>query len=82
VEAPAPESVKPWPKKIAEQIAAVRDRVSAPGKVFSVEGVAAAFKGAKKKDVEGYLDGFAALGVLTAFETPAGKRWRAVGKVG
>lgn len=81
-EVPAPESVKPWPKKIAEQIAAVRDRVSAPGKVFSVEGVAAAFKGAKKKDVEGFLDGFAALGVLTAFETPEGKRWRAVAKVG
>jgi hypothetical protein len=32
--------------------------------------------------VEGFLDGFAALGVLTAFETPAGKRWRAVAKVG
>ena len=81
-EAPPPSKVKPWPKKIADQIAAIRDRVAAPGKVFSVESVAAAFKGAKKKDVEGILDGFAALGVLTAFQTTAGKRWRAAGKAG
>ena len=45
-----------------------------------MESVASAFKGAKKKDVEGYLDGFAMIGLLTAFQTPAGKRWRAVGE--
>ena len=78
--APLPAAIKPWPKKIAEQIAAVRDRVAFPGKLFTVESVAAAFKGAKKKDIEGFLDGFAALGVLTAFEGPSGKRWRAAGK--
>jgi hypothetical protein len=48
---------------------------------FEGLGAAAAFKGAKKKDVEGILDGFAALGVLTAFRTAAGRRWRAAGKV-
>jgi hypothetical protein len=80
--APAPAVVKPWPKKIAEQIAAVRDRVAFPGKLFTVESVASAFKGAKKKDIEGFLDGFAALGVLTAFEGPSGKRWRAAGRAG
>jgi hypothetical protein len=78
--APAPAVIKPWPKKIAEQIAAVRDRVAFPGKLFTVESVAAAFKGAKKKDIEGFLDGFAALGVLTVVELPAGKRWRAAGR--
>jgi hypothetical protein len=72
--------VKPWPKKLGEQLLAVRDLVAAPGKVFSVATVAAAFKGAKKKDVEGILDGFASLGVLTGFETPDGRRWRAAGK--
>jgi hypothetical protein len=36
----------------------------------------------KKKDIEGFLDGFAALGVLTAFEGPSGKRWRAAGRAG
>src|SRR5512132_1260227 len=65
---PPPAAIKPWPRKIADQIAAVRDRVAFPGKLFTVESVAAAFKGAKKKDIEGFLDGFAALGVLTAFE--------------
>jgi hypothetical protein len=77
---PGPAAIKPWPKKIAEQIAAVRDRVAFPGKLFTVESVAAAFKGAKKKDIEGFLDGFAALGVLTAFEGADGKRWRAAGR--
>jgi hypothetical protein len=78
--APAPAVIKPWPKKIAEQIAAVRDRVASPGKLFTVESVASAFKGAKKKDIEGFLEGFAALGVLTVFEGPSGKRWRAAGR--
>lgn len=78
--APAAAVIKPWPKKIAEQIAAVRDRVASPGKLFTVESVASAFKGAKKKDIEGFLDGFAALGVLTVFEGPSGKRWRAAGR--
>lgn len=72
--------VKPWPKKLGEQLVAVREVVSRPGAVFSVAVVAALFKGAKKKDVEGVLDAFAALGVLTAFETAAGRRWRAAGK--
>ena len=79
-EAPPPSKVKAWPKKIALQITAIRDRVAVPGKVFSVESVATAFKGAVKKDVEGILDGFAALGVLTAFESTKGRRWRAAGK--
>ena len=78
--APTPAAIKPWPKKIAEQIAAVRDRVAFPGKLFTVESVAGTFKGAKKKDIEGFLDGFAALGVLTVLEGPAGKRWRAAGR--
>ena len=39
-------------------------------KLFTVESVASAFKGAKKKDIEGFLEGFAALGVLTVFEGP------------
>jgi hypothetical protein len=80
--APTPTAIKPWPKKIAEQIAAVRDRVAFPGKLFTVESVAGAFKGAKKKDIEGFLDGFAGLGVLTVLEGPSGKRWRASGRTG
>jgi hypothetical protein len=79
-EAPPPSEVKPWPKKLADQMVAVRHRVASPGKVFSLESVAAAFKGARKKDVEGILDAFAAFGVLTAFKTAGGKRWRAAGK--
>jgi hypothetical protein len=78
--APTLAKAKPWPKKLGDQFVAVRDVVARPGEVFSVAAVAGAFKGAKKKDVEGILDSFAALGVLTAFDMPAGRRWRAAGK--
>jgi hypothetical protein len=79
-EAPPPSQVKAWPKKLADQVVAVRALVAEPGKVFSLANVAAGFKGAKKKDVEGILDSIAGLGLLTVFQTAAGKRWRAAGK--
>jgi hypothetical protein len=81
-EAPSAASIKPWPKKLGAQIAVLREHVNAPGRVFSVKSVAAGFKGANKKDVEGILDGLAALGALTAFDTAKGRRWRAAGKTG
>lgn len=72
----AAETAKPWPKKLAEQISAVRDRVTAPARTVSVANVTAWFKGAKRKDVEDILDSLAALGVLTLLDTDQGKRWK------
>jgi hypothetical protein len=42
------------------------------------ERAAAAFKGSRKKEVESILESLAALGLLIAFDTAGGKRWRAV----
>jgi hypothetical protein len=76
-EAAAAPEAKAWPKKLAEKIATVRDRVTVWGRASSVEEVAAAFKRAPRKDVEEILDSLAAVGVLTVLDTEAGKRWRA-----
>jgi hypothetical protein len=70
-----------WPKELPNQIAAVRDLVTTDGRIhegWSVDRVARAFKGARKKEVESVLDSLAALGILISFGTAEGKRWRAV----
>ena len=66
-----------WPKKLADRIAAIRDRVRKPGATWSVDDVAGSFKGAKKKDVEAVLESLAALGLLLAYRTKKGPRWKA-----
>lgn len=70
-----------WPKELPNQIAAVRDLVTTDGRIeegWSVDRVARAFKGARKKEIESVLDSLAALGILISFATAEGKRWRAV----
>ncbi|TKD08448.1 class I SAM-dependent DNA methyltransferase [Polyangium fumosum] len=75
-EAPAVEAqkAKAWPKKLPEQIAAVRDRLGTFRGAFSADDIAASFKGAKKADVADLLDGLAAVGVVVSVER--GKRWK------
>jgi hypothetical protein len=65
-----------WPKKLAEQIAAVRDLLTKGAAGWTVAEVAAAFKGAKKPDVEEVLDSLAALGILATYETRKTRRWK------
>jgi hypothetical protein len=68
-----------WPTELPKQIAVVRDLVTTDGRIhegWSVDRVAQTFKGARKKEIESVLDSLAALGLLIAFETPQGKRWR------
>ncbi|WP_437733602.1 RNA-binding protein [Sorangium sp. So ce1335] len=66
-------NAKPWPKKLAEQIAAVRDCLGTIRGAFTVDDIAASFKGAKKADVADLLDGLAAVGVVVSVER--GERW-------
>ena len=66
-----------WPKKLAEQIAIVRDVVTKSSAEWSAEDVAANFKGAKTDDVSEVLDSLAALGLLVTYELVEGQRWRA-----
>ena len=73
---PAPAAATPWPKKLAEQLALVRDLLARTRAAFAPEHVAAAFKGAKAKDAEPILEALAALGVLVAYDAEGGKRWK------
>lgn len=69
-----------WPKELPRQIAAVRDLIASDGgpqKIWSVEMAASTFRKARKREVESVLDSLTALGILIAFDTPHGKRWRA-----
>ena len=71
-----------WPKKLPEQIFAVREIVVKTNAEHSASDVARAFKGAKEKDAEDVLDGLAALGLLVSYELPEGKRYRSAAFVG
>jgi hypothetical protein len=78
----APTSAKPWPKKLAEQIVAVRDMVTRSGRAWSVEEVASTFLRSPRSDVEDILDSFAALGLVLSYPTTDGRRWRLARKAG
>jgi hypothetical protein len=65
-----------WPKKLPEQIAAVRDLLVKGNAEWTVADVAAAFKGAKKGDIEDVLDSLTALGILAAYEARKARRWK------
>jgi hypothetical protein len=65
-----------WPKKLAEQIAAVRDLLTKGAAEWTVAEAAAAFKGANKADIEEVLDSLAALGILAAYEARGTRRWK------
>ena len=51
----------PWPKKLTEQIAAIRDLVS-PGTSWSTMAAASSFKSAKVEEVQEVMESLAALG--------------------
>jgi acetoacetate decarboxylase len=77
--APVAATVAAWPKKLAEQIAAVRDLVTKGAAEWSKTKVAAAFKGANKADVEEVLDRLAPLGIichLAAYDARGTRRWK------
>jgi hypothetical protein len=67
----------PWPKKLPEQVAAVRDRVLKGSSAWDLEQVASAFKGARRKEVADVLDSMATLGMLVRYEIEGKSRWKA-----
>jgi hypothetical protein len=71
-----PAAAAPWPKKLADQIGAIRDLVTKAPAAWSVEQVAGAFRGASRADVEEVLDSLAALGILAGYEDGGGRRWK------
>jgi hypothetical protein len=79
--APAAATAAPaWPKKLAEQIAAIRDlvaRTHGNQDAWTLDKVCAAFKGAKKTDVEEVLESLEALGLVTGYTHKSTRRWKA-----
>lgn len=73
-----PTKVAAWPKKLPDQIPMLRDLVGRTSSPWTATQAAAAFKGAKAKDVEPVLDSLAALGLVLAYDTKDGRRWRAL----
>jgi len=73
--APAAGTLKPWPKDLADRIAAVRACLR-PSESRDLETIAAQFKRAQRKDVASVLDALAALGLAVAYDLPKGRVWR------
>jgi hypothetical protein len=66
-----------WPKKLPEQIAAIRDLVARTHDAWTVDKVRAAFKGASAPDVEEVLESLEALGLLTGYTRKSTRHWKA-----
>ena len=71
---PAPQ---PWPKDLKEQLAALRTLLLSSECLWTLEGVAGAFKsrGRYREGIESQLDLLADLRVLERIESPQGPRW-------
>ena len=77
-----PAAATAWPKKLPEQIAAIRGLVARTHDAWTIEKVCTAFKGAKKIDVEEVLESLEALGLLTGYTHKSTRLWKAAHWVG
>ena len=77
-----PPTAAPWPKKLPEQIAAVRDFVLHTSAEHSADDVARAFRGAKAETVADLLESLVALGVAVTYDVGGERRWRSARFVG
>jgi hypothetical protein len=68
-----------WPKKLGEQVAAVRGLVGKSGGEWTAAQGAKAFKGAKGKDVGDVMDALVAVGMFVAWGEGRERKWRGVG---
>ncbi len=68
---------RPWPAARAAQIQSVRDAAAARTDTFDSRELAAVFTGAPTASLRRHLDTLEALGLLTGFDAPRGRRWSA-----
>ena len=74
-EAVAPVSLPAWPKKLSEQVPAIRDLVGKGGAWTAVQ-AAGAFKGATAEETEEVFSSLAALGLLVTWLDAGVRQWR------
>ena len=77
VVAPPTATAASWPKKLPDQIAAVRDLMTGAPTDWTLEQAARTFKGAKAPEVEAVLDSLAALGLVVVFRRKGVRHWKA-----
>lgn len=70
-------TAKAWPKKLPEQIAAVRDLLLGQTSAWTAKQVCKQFKGAKSRDVQIVLESLTALGLLVTFQPSGDVQYRA-----
>ena len=63
----------PWPKAVPGQLRAIRDLLPTRAGTWTLEEVAAAFKGKPKATVRRHLEALEALGHLVAYDDAAGR---------
>ena len=69
-------AAKAWPKKLPEQIAAVRDLLLGQASAWTAKQVAKQFKGTKLKELGLVLESLTALGLLVAFQPNGEMQWK------
>jgi hypothetical protein len=77
-EADGTKEAKPWPKDLPAQVVALREFFQADTSLRSASEIAAAFKGAKAKDVVPFLRLLTDLGQLLEAEVEGKKMWKGV----
>ena len=75
-------AAQPWPKTLAERVAAVRGLLSRRSQAWSLDEVRKSFTRARAADIEEVLDALVALGLLVAYDAPQGRRWRQAAAAG
>jgi hypothetical protein len=68
-------TIKAWPAKLPDQVAAVRDRLQGTDS-FGLTELAKTFKGVRESELEAVLETLEALGLVVAAGEGAGCRWR------
>jgi hypothetical protein len=69
-------AVMVWPKKLSDQVAAVRDLLTRGSSEWSAADVVGSLKGAPEAEVVEVLDSLTSLGLLITYELTEGRRWR------
>jgi len=67
-----------WPKALPDRISAVRDLLHARPEPVGIPEARKAFKRAPARDIEAALETLASLGLVVRYDTPEGRRWKAL----
>ncbi len=70
-----PVEQQPFPKAVKDQLATLRDLLRTQGGEWTIDQLAAQFKGGKKKAIQDGLDSLEALGIIICNREDSSNRW-------